>query len=436
MWPDAGGGDVPLPCRFWESEYASGTLSGEDFDWFFEFDHIDEARWTHLIQGCQHPVGRILVIGCGTSSLSSRLAMWLPKARVISIDSSHTCIERMRARCGDLEWYVGDATQLSSLPQHLGDDDTYDVVVDKGCLDALFSYADNNTAAKAAVREAHRVLRPRGRFLVISCTRLPSDWDNRDGFGGGSPNCQPILHDVFWRVESEEVPAPLNRGLAPCFDDVRPHAYAVLVATKLEEHLADYYEYYASQPEPNDAFASWAVVSDMVQPYLSMEHSLLDVGCGNSDVGAKLATLVKEYVGVDAVPAVIQRQRRAYPALDWRIADARELDRGLLPDSFGSNRVAFDKGTADALFMYGLGDQPVLDYLAALARIDVSRFIVVACARTDGILEGDGPPRLIALLASQPVLPHQWSLVTHQLLHSDVGAGPRTFDFLVFDRVR
>lgn len=422
-----------LPCRFWEGEYASGTLSGDDFDWFFDFDHINEARWTHLIRG-HLSIGQILVIGCGTSSLSSRLAMWLPEARVISIDSSHTCIERMRASCGELEWFECDATRLSTLPQHLGDDDTYDVVVDKGCLDALLSYADNNTAAKAAVREAHRVLRPRGRFVVISCTRSPSDGDDRDGFGGGSPDCQPILYDVFWRVESEEVTAPLNRGLAPCFDEVRPQSYAALVAIKLEEHLADYYEFYAARPEPNEAFASWAVVGSMVQPYLSMEHSLLDVGCGNSDVGAKLATLVKEYVGLDAVPAVIQRQRRAYPALDWRIADARELDHGLLPDSFGTNRVAFDKGTADALFMYGLGDQPVLDYLAALARIDISRFIVVACARTDGILEGEGAPRLVSLLASRPFLSLQWTLVTHQLLHSDVGAGPRTFDFLVFDR--
>ena len=79
--------------------------------------------------------------------------------------------------------------------------------------------------------------------------------------------------------------------------------------------------------------------------------------------------------------------------------------------------------------MYGKGNQPVIDYLNALERIGVKRFIVVSCARgTKDVLNGKGQPRIIALLSPS------WTLKAHETLESDVGAGPRTFDFLVFER--
>lgn len=404
--------------EFWEEEYRSGSLSGEAFDWFFDAKDVGEDWWRRYVPG-----GDVLVIGCGHSSLSGILSKWC--RRVVSTDSSKTCIDMMRSKNNHLEWRVCDARQLPF------DDESFDVVVDKGCADALLAYASsskknggNFSALRDATKEAHRVLRDRGHFVVVTCTRQKGV--DVDGFGGDVPTCLSALEATFrGQVERSEVAAPNNRGLAPNeFDDVRPKSYAVLDAVKLEEHLIDYHEHYDARPEPNEAFVSWTRLSECILPFLSKDMSIVDVGCGNSAVGPEhLAQYCKSYEGIDAVKSVVEAQRQKYPKLRWRTVDARDLDQ--------SYDIAFDKGTADALFMYGKGNQPVLDYISALERIAVKRFILVSCARgTDDVLNGKGHPRILALLSSS-----SWTLKAHELLESDVGAGPRTFDFLVFERI-
>jgi SAM-dependent methyltransferase len=41
-------------------------------------------------------------------------------------------------------------------------------------------------------------------------------------------------------------------------------------------------------------------------------HSIVDLGCGDFRIGARLAPLVENYVGVDIVPDLIDRNRREY----------------------------------------------------------------------------------------------------------------------------
>ncbi|KAJ8598612.1 hypothetical protein CTAYLR_001721 [Chrysophaeum taylorii] len=246
---------------FWDEEYAAGNLPE---DWFFEYDDMDEGFWRELV------AGRVLVIGCGRSTLSEKLRPLVEK--VVSIDSSACSIADRRE---ENYYFVCDARRIE-LPDGLSEDGTYDTVVDKGCLDALLAYREDEekSASRAAVAEVRRVLRENGRFVVITCTREPGE--DRDGYGGGHPRAAALLKDAGFGIERREVKAP--RPLAPTFADVRPTHYAVVIGTKVDPHLADYFEYYDSSPEPHDAFASWGVLGGLVRRYLPPTPRILEVG--------------------------------------------------------------------------------------------------------------------------------------------------------------
>ena len=452
---------------FWEEEYALGCLKGDGFDWFLEFDDLPLEWWLEHL-GRERSV---LVVGCGHSSLSGALSRRLG-ASVVSVDSSESCVNGMRAREPELVWEVGDARRLSELPDGLGSGRRYDAVVDKGLLDALLGYERHaQEAANECVLEMKRVLKEDGLALVFACTREHENDDtNLDGFRGGRAKCLQFFRDEDWHLESLEVPAPEGRGLSPAFDDVRPKQYAVVKAKK-KMPWSDYDAYYSGDyfddvVEPHEAFLSWKVLGPLMEPLLTTTRErkktqlrLLEVGCGNSAVGAYLAEIPGlHYLGVDVVPAAIEQQRKRYPNLHLKVADARNLRHDLTqrPEDTTEKRthgerscsdfdggkknspplfdVAFDKGTADALFIYddarSGSDDHVDRYLAELEAILEPRrglFVVVACAREDGILQGSKAPRLWTKVAE----PRGWTLETHELLRSDVGAGDRTFDYLV-----
>jgi len=427
--------------EFWEEEYqGSGSLGGERFDWFFAFEDLPLEFWRRqLFDDTQERAKKkdVLVVGCGHSSLSGGLARAFPETTVVSVDSSASCIERMRREEPELAWHAADARRLSALPGDLGAAKRYDVVVDKGLLDAVLGYERQpREAARQCVAEVRRVLKEGGRCVVFACTRRRDAREDLDGLQGGAPTCVELFSEK-WLVETLEIPAPKDRGLAPSFDDVRPSSYALVRATK-RPPWSDYADYYGGDVEPHEAFLSWATLEPALRrSFFHRQRSshptrLLEIGCGNSAVGAALAALPGvHYVGVDVVPEAIRQQRRRYPHLDLRVADARHLSRDLA--NCPAFDVAFDKGTADALFIYDDdhgNDDHVHQYLAQLEQVldpHGGLLLVVGCAREDGILAGDQAPRLWTHVAR----PRRWTLLAHDLLYSDVGAGDRSFDFLV-----
>jgi trans-aconitate methyltransferase len=54
---------------------------------------------------------------------------------------------------------------------------------------------------------------------------------------------------------------------------------------------------------------------------------ILDVGCGEGPLTAKLATGVKRIVGIDASLNMIDDFRRSFPSIDSRVVDCRYLSR-------------------------------------------------------------------------------------------------------------
>ena len=216
---------------------------------------------------------------------------------------------------------------------------------------------------------------------------------------------------------------------------------------------------------------------------------ILEVGVGTSCVGAGLIDSIQTagaiYVGVDAVPSAIALQKQYYPDQRLFVADARDLaerhgatmlrdwfgevdtsnvNEGYSISGLGKLDLIFDKGTADALFLYQQPEIAISAYLRQVSMLlrpkDVSSgeiemkhrgiFLVVSCARVDGILNGHGKPLLLKHIEEtqkqkQRRLDHQgeevfeetpiespgtWEILFHRELLSDVGAGDRTYDLI------
>ena len=104
--------------------------------------------------------GCVVDVGCGTGTAARELASRVD--RVVGVDASQAMIEVARIRSGerpDLRFVVGDAL---SLPLD-------DASVDGYGAERLFQHLADHAAA---LSEARRVLRPRGRIAVID-----QDWD-------------------------------------------------------------------------------------------------------------------------------------------------------------------------------------------------------------------------------------------------------------------
>lgn len=147
--------------EFWTAWYAEEEHL-EPYDWLVTWEDLGWAleEWLAYDHGA-----RILVVGCGNSPLSSELF-----ARgyrdVVNVDNCAAVIEAQRNRYPMLSWIVGDVRDLPF------EDASFDMVIDKGCLDNLYCYVEAQAAVGEFVREMRRLVRsPAGRFVVVR--RLP-----------------------------------------------------------------------------------------------------------------------------------------------------------------------------------------------------------------------------------------------------------------------
>uniref|UniRef100_M4BQG5 Methyltransferase type 11 domain-containing protein n=1 Tax=Hyaloperonospora arabidopsidis (strain Emoy2) TaxID=559515 RepID=M4BQG5_HYAAE len=107
---------------------------------------------------------RVLVIGCGNSALSNDLAVD-GFSNLLSVDFSERVIDEMKRKHPALQWQVMDMTDMRMLA-----DNSFDLVMDKGALDALM--AEDTAAVKEdasrMLREVRRVLAAGGRFCCVT----------------------------------------------------------------------------------------------------------------------------------------------------------------------------------------------------------------------------------------------------------------------------
>lgn len=158
---------------FWRSFFAE--RNGKPFEWYGSYSDFapDLARLAPLPRGGLPP--RVLVPGCGNSSLSEELFS-AGYTRTLSFDFDAGVIAEMRAKSArsapSLEWVAADAAALPAARFPTG---AFDVVVDKGLIDAMVPDAPSAShgaasaeSARAYLHHAARVLAPGGSLIIVT----------------------------------------------------------------------------------------------------------------------------------------------------------------------------------------------------------------------------------------------------------------------------
>ncbi|XP_040944373.1 eEF1A lysine and N-terminal methyltransferase isoform X2 [Gossypium hirsutum] len=154
----------------WDSFF---TIRGSDdsFEWYAEWPQLRDSLLPRIQQ---HPSPsslspssslRILVPGCGNSRLSEHLYD-AGFGDITNIDFSKVVISGMLRRNvrdrPNMRWRVMDMTQMQ-FP-----DDTFNVVLDKGGLDALMEPELGPQLGTKYLSEVKRVLKSRGKFICLT----------------------------------------------------------------------------------------------------------------------------------------------------------------------------------------------------------------------------------------------------------------------------
>lgn len=162
--------------KYWD-QYYNKTGDKESYDWYVTWDSkIEDAKFkpreksaeidAKLLQDIMKPylgtAPKILMFGCGNSDISEKMYD-SGYEDITNIDVSEAVMDRMRKKHSEskpkMTWFVEDASKLSFS------DSAFDVTVDKGTLDAI---EQNRPLVEAAVKEAHRTLKPGGIFISVT----------------------------------------------------------------------------------------------------------------------------------------------------------------------------------------------------------------------------------------------------------------------------
>lgn len=139
----------------------------ESFDWYSAAGAVYAAAMREV---AVRPSATVLDVGCGTAA---HLAALVPFANVTGVDFAASVVQAASTLAPAVDFACADARHL---PFRAG---SFDVIVDKGCLDC---FVGGGAADRAAyLRELRRVLRPRGALVLCSVSGVDVVTLLRDG---------------------------------------------------------------------------------------------------------------------------------------------------------------------------------------------------------------------------------------------------------------
>lgn len=148
--------------EYWDKFFVSRRNS--PFEWYGDY-----AQMKSCLDRCLTTTDRLIVSGCGNSRLSADLYD-VGFRRVTNVDISKVVIKQMKRLHGRkrpaMKWFHSDVTRRMSFAE----DCSFDVVLDKGTLDALMTSGDEPIVRQIddMFAEMERLLVVGGRYVCIS----------------------------------------------------------------------------------------------------------------------------------------------------------------------------------------------------------------------------------------------------------------------------
>jgi SAM-dependent methyltransferase len=154
------------PLSFCDQEYWNQRYEKDNshFEWY-----VSWALLKPVIASIIEPCKIALHVGCGTSTLGVGLIA-SGIARVVNIDISPVVISYMAQQYADesrLQWQVVDIRQTNYRRK------TFDLVIDKGTMDAFMCSDVADRIVYAMLSEISRILKPGGFVIVVSSGAEP-----------------------------------------------------------------------------------------------------------------------------------------------------------------------------------------------------------------------------------------------------------------------
>ncbi|KAH8923113.1 S-adenosyl-L-methionine-dependent methyltransferase [Atractiella rhizophila] len=158
--------------EYWDERYSKES-SDATYDWFKSYADI-KSVFESLLPSKPKADMKVLMLGCGNSRLSEE--MYLDGyTNIDNIDFSEIVIENMKQRYSNQEW-KGMRWIIADIRDLPFEKKSYDVVVDKGTMDALLCYKgdiwnppqDVVENVEKEMAEVRRVLKDDGVFIYVS----------------------------------------------------------------------------------------------------------------------------------------------------------------------------------------------------------------------------------------------------------------------------
>jgi len=150
----------------WNSRYQ--TDHGDTFfDWYAGFAELEHILRAHVQELGRSPAEmEVLMVGCGNSKLSEEMHDQGGYRRIVNVDISEVCIEKMKRLYSEshpsLEWYAMDATKMAF------DEGRFDLSIDKGTIDAVVCGEEGLVTVTDMIHEMGRTLKPGGLAMIIT----------------------------------------------------------------------------------------------------------------------------------------------------------------------------------------------------------------------------------------------------------------------------
>eukprot|EP01119_Soliformovum_irregulare_P025069 TRINITY_DN916_c0_g1_i1.p1 TRINITY_DN916_c0_g1~~TRINITY_DN916_c0_g1_i1.p1 ORF type:complete len:208 (-),score=39.41 TRINITY_DN916_c0_g1_i1:56-679(-) len=150
--------------KYWEDRYGTSEET-ETYDWYQEYGNSPElAAWVD--KGIASKESKILIIGCGNSTMGEQMYK-AGYTDITSIDFAKQAIDIMKDRAQQqnldkLVYLEMDARQMTFSAS------SFDVVIDKGTLDAMMCGKNNILNCEKTCSEISRILKPGGVFMLIT----------------------------------------------------------------------------------------------------------------------------------------------------------------------------------------------------------------------------------------------------------------------------